>query len=642
MVTGADPGDLGDIIINGVKYPVAVNVERENPGIAFWRPMSVIDQHTGPSTFGPGQPIPDILSATYIIDRQMGVGRTRSSREHQLGVYYTINMDDSNPHFIRLAPTKYAATPGNAPTDAQTYFFEEDIAGTLNVYYSQRYTTRNTVHASTHAITVASQTDQTADAVAGQPWKHNGVWQIPLGPNEEAVRLTTPPTTFNDYTGSPTNFSHFAAIMDANTPKLAGAVSNTLRLVEVDPHSSTWGDAFSVGDTTSKISCIHDTGLVLLVAKEDNLFIWSSESGKPQPVFNIGAGKGQATNGVGLTAIPGVEMAAYNHDSGLHFLVGTTMMMNRGIDGIPGMMEMPNVTLEPFKGTVYETATVGNWFYYLNRVVESSSTRTYIVGADLRTMFGDPESMIQHIVGVEESWVRGLYVDSQKRLWYVVNGTVAYRKLGRDGSPYAGRDSYGQGAASATHTVFFEESDFGLPTTTKIFRQARVLARNIDSDCPIQIVAYMDGGSATNVGATITSNGMSNRFWTNGTNDSGVAMRLAATITTTSGFDPTTDDPQIWAIEVDMLPVPDTTGLYRWIIDTGDEYKNGGYREQDAKTMLDALSALEMGTAVTVTDPDGNDILMNILIVQVRRTYMGDLGAMEYEIEVLARERRTS
>lgn len=646
MTTRGDVALGTDITLNGVRYALANEWTLANEGsaLAWRRALSVTDEEDGPTDFGPGRPVPKLLTAEWIIDRKMGHGRAKSSRTRGLGVAASIGWDDSIESYIRLTSSKFSVTPTAPTTDVATYGFEELISATTNYYMTQRYTYRMTVDAA-GAITIGNETDHGATAVAGRPRKFDGVWQLPLGMSDTARRLTTPSSnTFDDYTGSQTAFTAFATIMDgagSGAAKIAGSQTSTVTLIAAAPHSGTWGDSFEVGDSTSRITNLDESGIILVVAKTDNCFIMSS-NGVAQPLFNTGSGKGVSTNGLGLVAIPGTEAAGYNHDTGLHFINGLDVYMNRGPDGVPSRVDIPNVTLEPYQMQHYESAYCGNWFYTIGRVTSGGSTRSFIYGVDLRTVFNrNPHEMAWHLVGVEDSWVRGLYIDTSKRLWYTTNGTIAYRVLGRDGSPN-GNTSGNYGNVSTTYRVFLEGSDYGMPGVNKQYRGFKINMRGIDADAPAQIESYIDGGSAVNVGSTITANGVTARFYTQNSNDAGYVQQPAIMIATGAGYDVGTDDPQVWSLTGYAMPLYDKADYFRCVIDTGMPYSSGAGSPADSKAQRDALDALKGGVSITGVDPDGNSLSLHIEEVNDLETYQTPIGGIGYIVEVLARERRTA
>ena len=309
---------------------------------------------------------------------------------------------------------------------------------------------------------------------------------------------------------------------------------------------------------------------------------------------------------------------------------------------MPSRVDIPNVTLEPYQMAHYESAYCGNWFYTIGRVTSGGSTRSFIMGVDLRTVFNrDPHEMAWHLVGVEDSWVRGIYIDTSKRLWYTTNGVIAYRVLGRDGSPN-GNTSANYGNVSTTYRVFLEGTDYGMPGVNKQYRGFKINMRGIDADAPTQIESYIDGGSAVNVGSTITSNGVTARFYTQNTSDTGYVQQPAVMIATGAGYDVGTDDPQVWSLTGYAMPLYDKADYFRCVIDTGMPYSTGAGSPADSKAQRDALDALKSAASVTGVDPDGNSISLHVVEVNDLETYQTPIGGIGYIVEVLARERRTA
>ncbi|KKK66656.1 hypothetical protein LCGC14_2961900, partial [marine sediment metagenome] len=155
--------------------------------------------------------------------------------------------------------------------------------------------------------------------------------------------------------------------------------------------------------------------------------------------------------------------------------------------------------------------------------------------------------------------------------------------------------------------------------------------------------AHRDEGAEENVGATITSSGLSKRYWTNATNDTATRFRLGVKIATTAGYTPANEDPQVLVLGTRVKSQADTAGAYDIMIDTGAAYEGDEPQAtQEAKDIRDTLQALVNGDAVTVKDPWGNSLTLWFLDVSdfLLRGPNED-GKVHYVLRCEAEERTT-
>lgn len=637
MATRADTTGLrNDIVVNGVRYALGRDVSRERAGLAWWREREAALQDIENG---------EVLTAEWPFMTPGGMGEIRRLSAQSLGYAFGERIDTSAFGFARLSELRFIKAPTTqTPTDVPTWFIEQ---GGAIFCYNGRYSWRMTVSGTT--ITISNDgTDLGAGAAAGRPAKFETFWYIPLGATVVFVELTTPST--NTYTSAAAGeyALAFTTIQDIITARLARAFgTNQVKLAATAPLvAANWGSAFEVGDSSTVITSIVETGVKLYVAKEDNLYLFDPRgTGFVEPVFNIGQGTGDTTNGRGLYAIPSTETAFYNHQSGLHLVDGNVVMLNVGPDGIRTNGEIPNVSLEPFRGRHYETVVFGDWVYTLYRVTEGASTRTYIMAGE---MIGGPDRIMWHTMDIEANWARGLFIDSSQRLWTQVAGTFVVRQLGQNGAPNAGRGSNGRGAASTQHRIFLPATTFyrangdPAPTVLKQLDRIETRHRNLAAAAPLQLTVYRDGGSAENVGTTITSGSQAARYPTEGTNDTFYELMLGLDITTTGGYTPASGDPQIHSVIVRAFARPDKGDLIHFIVDTSRPYGNGSRPIENPLQIRDALQALENGASVAVTAPDGSTLSLNVIKVTDLRMWTDEKGAEQYLLDVVGRQRVTA
>jgi len=442
-----------------------------------------------------------------------------------------------------------------------------------------------------------------------------------------------------------------ATIQDGATAKIARAYSaNLVALAATGPLTGgNWGSGFEVGDTSTGIVEMVDTGVALFVAKGDNLYRFDPTGGS-YSIFNLPAGvlpSGQGYGLVGVSAIPSTESAFYWHPTGLHLVMGDRIRAV-GIDRIPTWHSFPNVTRPPFGGVHYDTILVGNsWVYSLYDIISSAVERTYLVAGKL-SKEGD---ITWHTVDVVESgatgsYWRGLFLDRAQRLWtsqhdYAAStNTLLYWQLAASGGPVAGPNtSLGYGAASQQHRIFFSETPFyrknGEPVwdRLKTLRVCKVLARGLGATAPLLCQVMRDGGAIETVpsgDAGITAAGYSEKAWVSGTNDTCRLARPVLDITTTAGYTPAAaTDPQILHFEMQAV-----LQNVRFIVDCGMTEAKG---YADAKQIRDNLEKLRGAAGQTLLDPEGATLTVTITKVRDVKTELVNgktLWLLDCEAEV--------
>lgn len=491
------------------------------------------------------------------------------------------------------------------------------------------------------AISSDNEKDWGGKATIGQPSRFETLWELPLGGSLEFNELTTITASGADtWTAADSGVyaTAFTTAQDGATAKLLRArPTNLVDLAATAPMTSTsWADDFEVGDTSSAVVEAVDTGVIQYVSKTDGLYRFATPGVATKvPIATTIDDDG----GVGLVAIPGTEVAFVSYPSGLWYTDGQYVRAT-GPDTIRTNEAIPNVSLEPFRGRHYENAIFGRWIYSLYRVTESSTTRTYILAGYIHRLGQEP--LIEwHTPFMETGSARGLgifEVNDKVTIWTQVGGQFVMRVIGQDGSPNAGRDAIGYGAASTSYNLYLPIDDMGLPNTLKQLRCFEVKTRNINANCPVQLQVLRDGGAAANVGSTITGDGVSKRYWTLNSSDTARDVMPLLNITTGASYSDTTDDPQVWGAAIRTRPRPDRAGVYQIIIDTGAEYATDAEPPDDAKTMRDNLKALENGAPVACIDPDGNSITLAIDEVRDLELKENESGAITYTIELFAEE----
>jgi hypothetical protein len=478
------------------------------------------------------------------------------------------------------------------------------------LYHCQgRHVTKLKVEGSPPVITQIDAQSFSIGAEARYGAIFEGTAHLPLGDSVNAValqRANISQTGADTWTTSGSGFKcrGFAVQQDGPLSKLVRA--NVDGTISLSADASTYAGTVEVGDSSIPITRIADSGTVLLVAKEDNLYRYDPSG----VAWAVTAENERSPNhGVGLAAFHGASAGVYNHGSTLFFWDGFSRPRSVGMDenAFARPEAVTGITHVPVGGTIYESVIRGDYLYYLQRVTESGEDVTYVICAVLRGA-----QWVRHTAWRLSGTARGLYIDSSTRLWtsYISAGQIRFWQLGDDGGP-TGYVGNGRGEASTTFTYWGAETDLGAPVTAKRLWQYVVLLRNVDATCPVQLKIQRDGGNAEDVGSPVTTDGVYKAYWSvGGGNNTAIRVRLGWSITTTSGYDPLLSDPQVLVLGIQAYSLHDTAGVYQIIIDT--EVPHGQdrasfERAQRVRTRLLQLTEPSTGPVVC-KDPDGNTV----------------------------------
>ncbi|KKN54913.1 hypothetical protein LCGC14_0588060 [marine sediment metagenome] len=502
-----------------------------------------------------------------------------------------------------------------AATGSAEYIFYLALASAENVTFmygaSGQRTTKMSI--ADNVITVEEQVDHGNDASIGYGTEFEAVQYQPLGKGANAVKLTAVTSSTGDTWGDAGHTAvAYTTQQDGPDAKLAkgysASATTIANLVALSSDGSTFAGGWEIGDLTTDIVRMTDSGTSFYIGKEDNLYRADPTRVSEKITSETDA---SPSHGTGTVAVQGTDVAIYNHGSSEFFFTGGRRPDNISIDTNPFNQPIDNITHEPVTGTYLEADIVGDWKYNLYAVTESSTTKTYVLASYWIAQLG---KWIPHSYDRLDGWARGMKVDSEFRLWTANNGTYLYYQLGKDGSPDAGRDNIGFGAASTTYYCYLPEIDAGLEVTQKRLWQFFILTRNIDTTCPVQLIVHRDGGAEEAVGPTVRTSGLSKRYWT--AKDTATRFRLGWKVVTTASYTPASSDPQVLVLGSRVKSQADTAGAYDIMIDTGVAYEDDEPQAtQEAKDIRDALLALVNDKAVAVTDPQGNSLTLWFLDV---------------------------
>lgn len=425
----------------------------------------------------------------------------------------------------------------------------------------------------------------------------------------------------------------FTATQSGATAKIAkGYSTNLVALAATAPTTAgSWGSGFEVGDSSHAITNMVDTGLAFYVSKADGLFRFDNVGvAWKLPIPNVP----DNDNGTGLIGVAGTETAIYNDISGLYLVDGDSVR-NISSDTIPTNVVIPNVTYQPIRGRHYEATMFGRWLYIIYTVTESGTTTSYLLAGHL-----DDNGAIRWHTLASPGSLRGAFIDSAMHLWSAEEtaDVASYWQLGKDGSPEAGRNNLGYGVNSSEYVLYLPEVHLETPLTNKQLMVMEVKLRGAHSTCPVQLQICRDGGAVANVGATVTSDGVTRRYWTLGTNDTGVNFRPVIDVDTGASYAPASRDLQVWGLALRTVPRPIRGDKVQIIIDCLKPYSNGSPQIDSPLTIRSTLQALENAAPVSCKDPNGNTVVLQILSVNDAGVFWNPDGTISYLLEIEAAE----
>lgn len=514
-----------------------------------------------------------------------------------------------------------------------------------------RYSTKTSIAA--NVITQEHQKDFGATATLGKPATSGGVIYVPLGTALPFQRLPSVAEGTGDPWAADTKYAvAFATLQDGYISRVARAYADSSVVARdvalTGDGGATWGEAFQIGEATTAITCMDDSGTALSITKADGNLYRFDPTGASTRLSSEPVGISDSNNGVGLIAIEGTDAAIWNSLSGLQLFRGDALPHPIGPDSLKVNRNVAGLTHEPVKVRHYETAVVGKWVYSLARVTESGSTKTYVIAAE---KVGD--GFVLHTFDRVDGILRGVFVDSQMRLWsaYVTGATILYWKLGADGSPDPGRDHIGFGTVSTTYSFITSEWDGGLPWTLKYLEHVELIVSGLTGNAgmTLSVWATIDDGTAVQIGSNSTSVSQYQTFYTGTTLRSGRRFTLEVRLVTDNGtlYVPAnrTAPFRIHAMAARFLAAPGTNDVVKFTLTSSRSYANGAEQQLDAKAIRDAMKALAgtpatPGSIVTCIDPDGATVYLRVTNVDDRQITIGE--TVQYLIDVEAMQYRAS
>jgi hypothetical protein len=430
----------------------------------------------------------------------------------------------------------------------------------------------------------------------------NTRWLVPLGDNGFIQRLDSvvSGTASDTWTGDDADARHLKVvgnqlIRSTNENQISILSRGVSAIAE-----SGWGGDFFAGDVSSNITELGEASGLGYIAKENGFFEWDLE-GEAENVFpEIG---NAPRNGQGML---------YWHGG---FLIPATQLWWTRTGKPVGPESNPNNRAnDPSLGNA-EYLKHGRWMglaafgeYDYGLYVSSLGTTAHVVFGRERATEDPPGwgPIIWHSLDIATADLddfHGIFItetsefgasDVRPCLWFAVGNNISYIWLDKDGSPSGRRGDIDVGTTGLIVTGLF---DFGLARVTKQLQVIEGWAEDFGAvNGTWRFSVYRDGGSSETVGATITSDGFFQRFWTQDTNDIARSMLVSlgwagnSNLTSSSG-------PHLRDVMVRAVAVPDVTREWTFLFAVEDE------QSKTAKKIRSELEAY-VGDMKKYTLPD--------------------------------------
>lgn len=548
-----------------------------------------------------------------------GMGETVAQSAN--GDFFTDNMDTTK-RGLRLGPTKTTITLTDSIPACQGYWFFEnrDSASTRYVYFTRKKDADEVVvskiipSTNLEATTAVNQPQyfQVAGATnidAGRPDRHNGSWFHCLhteGANAGTLAIQQLVSSAvgdadDDWDPHGTSFANagvsvlfYVDAIEGNAPKFARILAGGAQVSTVSQTTAAavlveanWATAGVIGDISYICRNATSHAGLSFISRADNLHAWDPSGNSYGVVPGIGTLATATVGGggaLGLGLVPYGDRVFYSRASNLWQVIGTSSAKNISVDQLSYYTSAPNITA-PIRLRYLEGTALGDWVYWAYSATETGGSSSYILAMHYERSKVSGQPVTWYTIAQESAQIRGMFIDSEQRLWYGLQGaaTVKWLQLALDGSP----DASVRGNISSTYEWYGPEIDathFGLntPEITLQYRYAFVEIEGGTANCSWQTKYYLDGGTVTSLGSALTTTS-GNLNWTVGTSDTGRRLRMRFTATT-NGSHVTSTDPKVLRLMVyarspdqvravvmptDQRNLFETTKILRKLVDAG-------------------------------------------------------------------------
>ncbi|MHC4867024.1 MAG: hypothetical protein ACYTEX_23345 [Planctomycetota bacterium] len=357
----------------------------------------------------------------------------------------------------------------------------------------------------------------------------------------------------------------------------ADGTSNVVSLIDDKTDLKTdanWGDDFRVGSMAAHVTDMMEVGGDLYMSKEDGFYEWD--------------GKGDASN-----ILPETEFAEFNCFGATYWHGGFLIPSVAGLfwtrTGKPvGPESNPeNEANHPSLGSSFY-AKHGRWWglkgygNYIYGLYLASDGTTGLIYCGRERESTDPPGwgpIIWHVIDTvtaDGDHPHGVFITRKSEhganaprpcLWYPNGNNVTYMWLDKDGAPMSRR---GDVDLATTGAIESGSIDFGCPRVPKQLHYISGWADDMVASDTFTLRAYLDGGSVTTVGSTITTDGYFDEFWTQDTNDTARAL-IFAVKWDASGDVTDLNGPHLRDIQIHAIALPSTTREWKFYLWAKDE-----------------------------------------------------------------------
>ncbi|KKL25750.1 hypothetical protein LCGC14_2402170, partial [marine sediment metagenome] len=409
----------------------------------------------------------------------------------------------------------------------------------------------------------------------------NTRWLVPLGDNGFIQRLDSvvSGTAADTWTSDNADARHLKVVdnqlVRSTNENQVSILSNAASAIA----ENNWASDFPVGDASSNITELGEASSLGWVAKEDGFYEWDLE-GKAANVFpEIGKAP---RNGQGMIYWHGGFLIPA--DSGLWW---TRTGQPVGPDSNPrNTANDPSIGLSKYfkHGRWMGLASYGAYIYALYK--DTAGTGSYVAVGRERDATDVPGwgPIIWHVLArpsVDFDDFHGVFItetsefgasDIRPCLWFPTGNNIQYMWLDKDGSPASRRGDISVKQGTPAALLFSGLINFGLPRVNKQLQVIEGWAEDMQSDHAWQFRALVDGGSVSAVGATITSDGFFQRFWTQDSNDTGRAFHIRLDYSASTNLTSQNGD-KLRDVVLHAVALPTTTREWTFLFGVEDNGK---------------------------------------------------------------------
>jgi len=433
-------------------------------------------------------------------------------------------------------------------------------------------------------------------AQVGKPAQWVSKYRVPLGEGADAQTLATVAVAPATDTWA-VNYGLGARHFTAKGNKLGRARSRYVSLCSADDIGflDNWGAEYPVGPPDCVITDLVEWSDELAVCATDGMYMFDGVATSKQQLPLLGGLK-DADNGKNT-----LRMASFifypSADGFWRWQYGAHKRVDPDADRF--YVPAKETTNEPLNLKHYGSAFCGDHVYH----AAYDGTNYHLMHGKLN----EEGELVWDCLLSTTNAIKTVYLDSNRYLWFGWGNDLAYIVLSQGGEADGG--NFGQASLVTTiyerEIVLAEEADVRL-------RMVKVITRNMPgATFKWQVFASRDGGTFTQVGADISSDGVKKCYWDPTLNLTARRIRLKYVGTATAGFTPGTTPPEIIFAGVYGEAKPDDAEAVKAVINLDGD--------RAAETVYTELKARENAGVVKVRHPINNTML-NMIIHKVELT----------------------